>query len=93
MSEKRLVDIKRLIELEHKINTELVEAFRLQNALLKTCKHIYDRLSDLPSASRTPEDRWNEIYEWIVDDFLPALETVVEEVKEKTLTPNPRKEN
>ena len=44
---------------------------------LTVCKHIYDRLSDLPDATRSPEERLNELYEWITEEFRPMLESVL----------------
>jgi len=40
MSEKQIVDIKRLIELEHKVNNELVEAYKQRNILLEAAEEM-----------------------------------------------------
>jgi hypothetical protein len=40
---------------------------RLEDAL----DYVEGRLSDLPSAARTTEERWDELVGWIDDEILP----------------------
>ena len=50
---------------------------RIKGESLSVCEYIFSMLSDLPIASRSPEERWNEIHGWIVDEILPKLESVI----------------
>jgi len=52
--------------------------------LLETIEYIADRLSNPPSACRSPEERLNELLEWIDGEILPMCERVIAEVKGET---------
>ena len=49
--------------------------------LLETVEHIEGRLSDPPMACRSPEERLNELLEWIDAEILPMCRQVIASVK------------
>jgi len=61
--------------------------------MLETCEFVYGRLSDLPLATRTPEERWDELLEWIVDEILPSLKKAIEKVKGNRISMSRKTDN
>ena len=49
--------------------------------LLETVERIYDRLSDLPLACRSPEEWLNELVGWIEKEILPMCTQVIAKAK------------
>jgi len=49
--------------------------------LLKTVEYIEGRLSDPPFACRSPEERLNELLEWIDGEILPMCTQVIAKAK------------
>jgi len=56
----------------------------LSPELLETVEYVEGRLSGPPMACRSPEERLNELLEWLDEDILPMCRQVIARVKGET---------
>ena len=74
------------------IDSEMFEAnarlISCSPELLETVESIYDRLSELPLACRSPEERLDELVGWIEKDILPMCKNVIAKAKRINKMPN-----